>query len=264
MLRPLRFSIQNQPFFLLPIEGGLFDMGMEKDDPDAYGWEQPVHPVRVPTFYLAQYPVTQALWAAVMGREEWEPFFTGDERPMERVSWDDAQVFLKKLQTATQQPFRLPSEAEWEFAARGGIYSLPPGEGRGGVDSPPGEGRAASRNLGGGVYSGSQRLKEVGWYAGNSHGETKPVGCKFPNELGLYDMSGNVWEWCEDDLFNDYQYAPSDGSAWIDKLDRRADRVCRGGSGRLKVFGCHIAYRGHWEPKYRGNNNGLRLALSLQ
>ncbi|MCC6459946.1 MAG: formylglycine-generating enzyme family protein [Saprospiraceae bacterium] len=240
MLRPLRFQVLSQPFFLLPVEGGLFDMGMEKDDPDAYGWEQPVHPVRVPTFYLAQYPVTQALWAAVMGREEWEPFFTGDKRPMERVSWDDAQVFLKKLQTATQQPFRLPSEAEWEFAARGGVFNS------------------------GLKYAGSQRLKEVGWHNENSHGETKPVGCKFPNELGLYDMSGNVWEWCEDDLFNDYQYAPSDGSAWIDKLDRRADRVCRGGSGRLKVFGCHIAYRGHWEPEYRGNNNGLRLALSLQ
>ena len=229
-------------------------MGNDKTtDPEAYDDEAPPHEVTVPSFYLAEYPVTQALWVAVMGEEdERKPFFTGDSRPMERVSWDDAQVFLKKLQTATDLPFRLPSEAEWEYAARGGLYSL-----------PPGEGRAVSRNLGGGVYAGSQRLKEVGWYADNSHGETKPVGCKFPNELGLYDMSGNVWEWCEDDWHGNYLEAPEDGSAWIDQ-ERGSDRVLRGGGWIDNPQGCRSAYRINDYPVNRYRNVGLRLALSLQ
>ncbi|MBK8965904.1 MAG: formylglycine-generating enzyme family protein, partial [Lewinellaceae bacterium] len=143
---------------------------MEKDDPDAYGDEQPVHDVTVSGFYLGKLPVTQMLWQAVMG--DTPSRFPGGQRPVEQVSWDDAQKFVKKLQDQTRLPFRLPSEAEWEFAARGGVYNL-------------------NHN-----YAGSNRLKEVGWYNLNSHGETKLAGLKYPNELGLYDMSGNVWEWC--------------------------------------------------------------------
>ncbi|MCC6459945.1 MAG: formylglycine-generating enzyme family protein [Saprospiraceae bacterium] len=239
MLRPLRFQVLNQPFFLLPIEGGQFDMGMAKDDPDSWTMEQPVHSVQVPTFYLAQYPVTQALWTVVMGREGQEPFFTGDRRPMERISWDDAHVFLEKLRIAIQQPFRLPCEAEWEFAARGGAF------------------RSDLK------YAGSQRLKEVGWYYDNSHSETKPVGCKFPNELGLYDMSGNVREWCEDQWFNNYEDSPKDGSARIDR-DEGSPRVHRGGDWLFYSRCCRSAYRDFDDPGYRRNFTGLRLALSLQ
>lgn len=240
MLRPLRFNIQNQPFYMLPVEGGLFQMGMEKNDPDAFGLEQPVHLVQVSTFYLAQYPVTQALWAALMGREEKErtPHFSGDSRPMEQVSWNDAKLFLDKLRAATEMNFRLPSESEREYAARGGIFNA------------------------GMKYAGSQRLKEIGWCEANSHGETKLVGRKSPNELGLYEMSGNVWEWCEDDWHYDYQKAPKDGSAWID-TGRGLGRVLRGGSWFDRPQNCRSAYRMIGPPARRYHSCGLRLALSL-
>ncbi|MCC6459944.1 MAG: formylglycine-generating enzyme family protein [Saprospiraceae bacterium] len=238
----LPFTINHHRFHLLLVEGDTFRMGNDKaSDPDAYGDEAPPHDVTVPSFYLAQYPVTQALWVAVMGREEdREPYFTGENRPMVQVSWHDAKEFLEKLKIATDLPFRLPSEAEWEFAARGGVFNS------------------------GLKYAGSQRLKEVGWYAGNSHGETKPVGCKLPNELGLYDMSGNVREWCEDDWHGNYKNAPADGSAWIDKGDRGSLRVLRGSSWGNNPQNCRSAFRYVAYPGGRGLSDGLRLALSLQ
>ena len=240
MLRPLRFQVQNQPFMMLPVEGGMFDMGSDRTiDSDSFGFEQPVHSLRVPTFYLGQYSVTQALWAAVMSREDWNAYFPGDQRPMERVSWDGAQLFLKKIHTATDLPFRLPSEAEWEYAARGGVFNS------------------------GLKYAGSQRLKEVGWYADNSHGETKPVGCKFPNELGLYDMSGNVFEWVEDQWHANYLNAPKNGSAWLD-AERNLRRIGRGGSFLETAQLCRSAFRSSWNTPDRNRYLGLRLALSLQ
>jgi len=199
----------------------------------------PVHSVRVSSFYFAQFPVTQKLWQTVMEKEWDQLSLVGHERPIESVSWDDAQVFLEKLQQKTDLKFRLPSEAEWEYAARGGQYN---------------------QNC---TYAGSKRVKEVAWYNQNSHGETKPIGHKFPNELGLYDMSGNVEEWCADDWHSNYKNAPVDSSAWID-AERGSNRVARGGSWDYRSRVCRSANRLSWDQDNRFNNLGFRLALSLQ
>ncbi|MEZ4943728.1 MAG: formylglycine-generating enzyme family protein [Saprospiraceae bacterium] len=237
---PIRsYTAFDHPFHMILVEGGTFRMGMESDDVDSYGDEQPVHEVTVPNFYLGQLPVTQAFWQAVMGGDA-PAFFTGAQRPVEQVSWDDAQAFIKKLlDEKPDQFFRLPTEAEWEFAARGGKLGLPS------------------------KYAGSNHLKEVAWFDTNSHGETKTVGQKFRNELGLYDMSGNVWEWCEDDWHDNYKGAPDDGSTWVEQK-RGASRVLRGGGWSYFARSCRTAYRSHWRPDHRSNPLGFRLALSLQ
>ncbi|MCB0544853.1 MAG: formylglycine-generating enzyme family protein [Saprospiraceae bacterium] len=228
-----------EPFAMIPIDGGAFLMGSDKKaDPDAFDDEFPRHEVRVPGFLLGRYPVTQELWEAVTGDNP--SFFKGKKRPVEQVSWEDTQIFIKKLNEKTGELFRLPSEAEWEYAARGGPHKSPY------------------------RYAGSDKLKEVGWFGSNSHRETKPVGLKAPNELGLYDMSGNVWEWCEDDWDVDYQKAPDNGSAWIDSPDRGSNRVNRGGSYFNDAQNCRVAYRNNNTPSNRNRNLGFRLALSLQ
>jgi len=228
---------------LVFVQGGAFLMGTLKDDPDNYGDEHPVHKVTVPSFYLAKYPVTQALWRAVMGEDPPELAFKGSgNRPVERVSWDDAQAFIKILNERTGERYRLPSEAELEYAARGGIYK---------------QGDASSMTK----YAGSNKLKEVGWYDENSHDETKPVGLKFPNELGLYDMSGNVWEWCEDVWHKNYKGAPEDGSAWL-KGGQENIRVVRGGSWDDNAVLCRVALRGRYYSDLRGSIIGFRLARS--
>ena len=112
--------------------------------------------------------------------------------------------------------------------------------------------------------AGGDKLKEVGWYSDNSHGETKPVGLKAPNALGLYDMSGNVWELCADDWHDNYNQAPKDGSAWINIPERGSYRVHRGGSWVITAQYCRSAYRGSWQPDYRGDLVGFRLALAPQ
>ncbi len=152
---------------------------------------------------------------------------------MENVSWDDiTNHFLPNLEKLTQRPFRLPSEAEWEYAAKAG---------------------------GDFIYAGGDDLHRVGWYAENSHRETKPVGLKMPNAWGLYDMSGNVYEWCEDDWHNNYDDAPADGCAWTDE-PRGAHRVYRGGYWSYHASLCRAAYRLRHEPQGRSNDLGFRLA----
>ncbi|MCB0577676.1 MAG: formylglycine-generating enzyme family protein [Saprospiraceae bacterium] len=224
---------------MVPVEGSEFDMGDEHGDL----WSDcgPVHRVKVDDFYLGEYPVTQELWETVMGNSP--SFFKGGQRPVEQVSWENVQIFIKKLNEITGKHFRLPSEAEWEYAARGGPH------------------KNSYR------YAGSDKLKEVGWFYNNSHGETKPVGLKTPNELGLYDMSGNVGEWCEDwysggDYYQECQRTgltedpagPKSGS----------NRVGRGGSYFNDARGCRIAYRGNNTSSRRNRRIGFRLALSLR
>ena len=222
------------PFPMVFVQGGPFQMGGA--DAEAYDDEKPIHLVTVPAFYLGRYPVTQALWQAVMGKNPSD--FKGPDRPVEQVSWYDCQRFIEKINAKTNQRYRLPSEAEWEYAARGGALSEAY------------------------LYAGSDKLDEVGWYGDNSGGETQPVGLQLPNELGLYDMSGNVYEWCEDDWHDRYQGDPDDGSAWIDRPIRGAGRVFRGGNGSARFCRVSCRYRGEQEFRYR--YRGFRLACQFK
>jgi hypothetical protein len=173
---------------------------------------------KIRDFYIGKYPVTQKLWQAVMGNNP--SYFKGDGRlPVENVSWDDAQAFISKLNSITGKIYRLPSEMEWEYAAR------------------EGEKQSAYE------YSGSDNADEVAWYIDNSEGRTHNVGTKKPNALGIYDMSGNTWEWCED-----YD-------------DLSSVRVLRGGRWSSNAWLCRVAYRDSYTPVNRDYNFGFRLAL---
>ncbi|HRI62429.1 MAG TPA: formylglycine-generating enzyme family protein [Saprospiraceae bacterium] len=228
-------------FDMLPVEGGEFLMGGTDEEADEY--EKPVHKVKLSSFYLGKYPVTQAIWQSVMGDNPSN--FKGEHRPVEQVTWEDAKDFIQKLNDLTTKSrpagfaYCLPAEAQWKYAARGGKHSE------------------------GYLYAGSDKLKQVGWYRENSNNETHEVGQKLANELGLYDMSGNVWEWCEDDWHDNYNGAPTDGSAWVDK-GRGVHRVVRGGSSFSDAQDCRAASRYYDEPASRNDGFGFRLALSLQ
>lgn len=219
------------------VEGGEFMMGNTGEG--VHDNEQPVHRVQVSPFYMAKFPVTQAVWKAVMnGRNP--SHFKGDDRPVDNVFWEDAQSFIQELSQKAGRGYRLPSEAEWEYAARGG---------------------KCSEDY---LYGGSDKLSEVGWYDGNSGNETHAVGQLLPNELGLYDLSGNVYEWCEDDWHDDYQGAPTDGSAWINSLhwNRSTHHVLRGGSWYREAWKCQVYYRSNPLPDYRYDHIGFRLVFS--
>ncbi len=216
------------------VEGGTFTMGAtaEQGD-DADDWEKPAHRVTLSSFYICKHEVTQEEWEAVMGSNPSN--FEGKHLPVERVSWEDCQTFISKLNSITGKHYRLPTEAEWEYAARGGNRSK------------------------GYKYSGSNTLGDVAWYNDNSGKKTHEVMTKSPNELGLYDMSGNVKEWCSD-WFNREYYAdspnnnpkgPSSGSS----------RVGRGGSWYYGATYCRVSYHGGDTPSDHDSFRGLRLAL---
>ena len=214
------------------VEGGTFTMGATSEQQNPEDDEKPTHRVSLSSFYIGKYEVTQALWKAVMGSNpsNWK----GDNLPVENVSWNDCQTFLRKLNAMTGKNFRLPTEAEWEYAARGGNRSR------------------------GYQYSGSNVLSDVAWYDDNSGRKTHNVGTKAPNELGIYDMSGNVWEWCQDwkgsysSSAQTNPKGPSSGSY----------RVDRGGSWFNFAWSCRVACRYCHTPDYRYFDLGFRLALS--
>ena len=235
---------------LVFVEGGTFTMG------DGVGdlWDacRPTHEVKVSSFYIAKFQVTQRLWQAVMGENPSRS--NGPRRPVENVSWNDTQGFfvnlnsLEDVQTFLRQldppgtKFRLPTEAEWEFAARGGKYE----------ESY--------------LYSGSSNLKQVGWYDKNSDNETKEVGLRLANELGIYDMSGNVREWCHDRYGSGY-YEFCDKKGTVENPqgpEEGADRVRRGGGYLDDAGSCRPASRSGDSPGYRSNYYGFRLAVPLQ
>ena len=218
---------------MVKVEGGTFTMGATSEQgSSAWDDEKPTHSVTLSSFYLCKYEVTQALWRAVMGGSLFN--LKGDNLPVEQVSWDECQTFISRLNNLTGRNFRLPTEAEWEYAARGGKRSR------------------------GYKYSGSNVLSDVAWYDGNSSDKTHPVGTKSPNELGLYDMSGNVWEWCSD-WYGTYSSSaqtnptgPSSGSS----------RVNRGGGWFNVNRNCRSSNRSYDAPDFRDNYLGLRLTLS--
>ena len=227
-----RFTVNGVSFEMVRVAGGTFRMGATAEQgTDAYVWEKSVHSVTLSGYYIGKTEVTQALWQAVMGSNP--SGFKGADLPVERVSWDDCQEFIQKLNSLTGRNFRLPTEAEWEFACRGG------------------------NNSRGYKYSGSNDPDAVAWYRDNSGGQTHPVATKAPNELGIYDMSGNVLEWCSD-WYADYTAysqtnpkGPQSGSY----------RVFRGGCCFNFARDCRSSIRSGSPPTGRNRNIGLRLAL---
>jgi formylglycine-generating enzyme required for sulfatase activity len=212
---------------MVPVEGGAFTMGSPENEADRY-LDECQHRVTVNPFSIGQYEVTQADWYEVMGTNP-SSFKNCDDCPVENVSWNDAQEFIKAANRKYGRNFRLPTEAEWEYAARGGKKSQ------------------------GWRYSGSSSLDEVAWYRYNADKKTHAVGLKKANELGLYDMSGNVWEWCSD------QYGPYPGCAEPKEIDKNS-RVLRGGSWDYNVRNCRVSNRGRITPVNRDNGVGFRLA----
>ena len=222
---------------MVKVEAGSFKMGT-KQKPTEFGdfrTDYPSHRVTLTnSYYIGKYEVTQALWQAVMGSNPSN--FKGDDLPVENVDWSDCQYFVSKLNAMTGKRFRLPSEAEWEYAARGGKKSR------------------------GYQYSGSNVLNDVAWYRGNSDNKTHVVGTKQSNELGIYDMSGNVWEWCEDKYGGSY-YRRSPQINPTGAVSGR-DHVFRGGSWYCSSSGCRSTYRCYGDPCNIDGASGLRLALS--
>ncbi len=217
------------------IEGGTLTMGCTREQTDCSDAEKPAHSVRVGSFEISKYEVTQEVWAAVMGANP--SYFQGCAQcPVDTVSWDDIQGFLQKLNAGGGR-YRLPSEAEWEYAARGGSQSR------------------------GYEYAGSSTPGAVAWYSENSGKRTHPVGQKQANELGLYDLSGNVYEWVQDCVNDNYRGAPTDGRAW--ESGDCHGRVLRGGSWYLYPRLLRSAHRRWVTADYRNFNFGFRIARSL-
>ncbi|MDY4862168.1 MAG: SUMF1/EgtB/PvdO family nonheme iron enzyme [Candidatus Onthomorpha sp.] len=223
------FMVKGVEFKMIKVEGGTFSMGGRYDD------EKPVHSVTLSDYYIGETEVTQELWEAVMGSNP--SYYKGNnQRPVESVSWYDCQEFIKKLNQLTGKEFRLPTEAEWEYAARGGKYSR------------------------GYKYSGSNNADEVAWYGSNSGRTTHSVKTKKANELGLYDMSGNVCEWCND-WYGDYQSYSQTNPTGPSKGEYR---VLRGGSWNNYVGYTWVFVRRYFTPDGGGisiDDCGLRLAL---
>ena len=218
---------------MVRVEAGTFTMGATAEMKDPWKEEKPTHQVTLTNdYYIGKYEVTQALWKAVMGKNP--SFFKGDNLPVEQVSWDDCQEFISKLNRITGKMFRLPTEAEWEYAARGG------------------------NNSRGYQYSGSNNVLDVAWVRDNSEKVTHAVGTKQPNELGIYDMSGNVWEWCQDWFgeYNNFSQVNPTGA------NSGSERVHRGGGRILHAWFCHSSCRFSYTPGTCDSDLGLRLVLS--
>ncbi|MDR0893225.1 MAG: formylglycine-generating enzyme family protein [Mediterranea sp.] len=214
------------------VEGGTFRMGSPAHEKGRCDDEKP-HLVTLGDFLIGKYVITQRQWKAVMMDN---PSFNQDDNyPVEDINWDDTQQFLCKLNAATGKNYRLPTEAEWEFAARGGKESK------------------------GFLYSGSNNISYVGWHRDNSWGRTHPVGYKRANELGIYDMSGNVWEWCND-WYDEYPKRPQKNPQGP---SHGTNRIGRGGSWGDEMSLCRVAYRSYIDPEDRSSLLGFRVVLPL-
>jgi formylglycine-generating enzyme required for sulfatase activity len=229
---------------MVKVQGGTFTMGCTSEQgDDCNSDEQPAHSVTVSSFQIGKYEVTQAQWKAIMGttvrqqRDKYVPTWglpdEGDNYPMYYVSWDDAQEFITLLNRATGKNYRLPTEAEWEYAARGGNLSK------------------------GYKYSGSNNIDEVAWYWNNSSYHTHLAGTKQANELGIHDMSGNVYEWCQD-WYGEYSASSQTNPKGA---SNGSDRVNRGGNLGPGAVYCRVADRSSERPGSRFANLGFRVVL---
>ena len=234
------FNVDSVSFQMIKVESGTFDMG-----DDAYDNCQKHRVVITNDYFISKTPVTQELWEKIMGNNP--SHFNGKYNPVDSVSWNACLQFIIKLNTILKQKFRFPTEAEWEFAARGGIKS---------------------KNY---SYAGSNHLDEVAWYVENNifckgsnwvipNDGTQPVAQKLPNELGIYDMSGNVWEWCFDWYTSDYYRQSSVNNPKGPRFG--TERVIRGGCWINDAEGCLLGFRNYFKPDASDNGVGFRLALS--
>lgn len=233
-------TVNGVTFKMIRIDGGSFFMGAQKENPNGINYdneamniESPVHEVVLSDYYIGETEVTQELWLAIMRNNS--SCFKGDKNPVENVTWEEAVEFCRRLTIETGKTYRLPTEAEWEYAARGGnkTYNY--------------------------KYSGSVLLDYVGWYKGNSENRThevRSIDCG-KNELGLYDMSGNVWEWCQD-YYCDYSSDSQDNPMVTNSTNYR---VLRGGSWYSNTISCRVSYRGRNYPNQTNNRTGFRLVL---
>ena len=227
------FEIGEASFTMRKVEGGTFIMGALDSDPEAKAWEKPAHSVTLDSYYIGETEVTQKLWKQVMGYNP--SWFVGDDYPVDKVTWNESVDFCQKLSQMTGFHFRLPTEAEWEFAAR---------DGRGSSPTP---------------YAGSANINQVAWYGENSGITTHDVSTKDPNGLGLYDMCGNVAEWCWD------YYSPvlASGAQTNPHGPSSGDmHVKRGGSWLDDPQQCTVFYRSGSTPNGKSSNLGFRVCCS--
>jgi len=221
---------------MVQVDGGVFTMGcMSGRDGTGFDDEYPAHQVLLSAFYISRYQLTQDEWEIIMGENPSK--FKGNRLPVTNVSWHDCQNFILRLNQYSGKTFRLPTEAEWEYAARGGRLG---------------------RNT---LYAGSDRLDDVGWYDANAHRAPREVGLLTPNELGLYDMTGNVHEWCADTF---YRYSANVSGYEEDPIHHEGSlrRMTRGGSWLNGAGFMRIAQRCADNADMRSSTIGLRLAMS--
>lgn len=233
-------TVNGVSFNMIQVEGGTFNMGAQSLDPaepnyDSEAWERegPVHQVTLSEYYIGETEVTQELWEAVVGYNM--SHFEGKQKPVEQITWHECQTFIELLNQMTGLNFRLPTEAEWEFAARGGNMSQ------------------------GYKYSGSDNLGDVAWYAADGK-KTGDVKTKLPNELGIYDMCGNVMEWCHD-LYSDYSSEPQ-----TDPMGGTSgtDNIVRGGCCLSAENYCRMTVRSCFHPAGLSYGIGMRLAMDAE
>jgi len=249
-LKPARDGMKGDTSWMVRVEGGSFTMGT--NDHDADDDERPPREITVSSFYISPYELTQAEWVKYMPTNP--STFSGDDRPVEGISWFDAVRYCNLRSEAegltpcysgtgdatlcdwSASGYRLPTEAEWEYAAKGGIYQS---------DT---------------IYAGGSNISSVAWYDQNSSGSTHPVGSKAPNGLGLYDMSGNVYEWCWD------RYSkPNPQWTHVNPkgAEKGSQRVARGGSWSVDDRSCRVSFRSNYKPEATMNNKGLRLVRGI-
>jgi len=231
-------TVNGVSFNMIKVNGGTFMMGASDDDSEAYDWEKPAHQVTLSSFYIGKTEVTQELWKAVMQNNPSR--YKGEQLPVECVSWYTCQQFITRLNELTGMKFRLPTEAEWEFAARGGNKSK------------------------GYLYAGSNNIGEVTWWELSDYGTTptKPVAGRSPNELGIYDMSGNVEEWCQDSYDGYSGYSAGAQTNPIVDSESHGNRILRGGSwDSFFEYEYRVTYRDCNIPSGNYAYFGFRLAM---